>query len=156
MDKLRPTLPSIPKAMIGVLVFLCSISLLSAQTNPDQPNILVIIADDLGIDPLQGYLEGGIKANTPNLNRLAERGITFTNAWAPPQCAPTRAAMISGKIGAKTGVIAVPGELTLNHTSIFQELENRTNGAYADAVLGKWQLGPRNNFNHPADHGVDH
>ena len=131
-------------------------NMLSAQTDPNQPNILVIIADDLGVDPIQGYLEGGIKANTPNINQLAERGITFTNAWTPPQCAPTRAAMISGKVGAKTGVVEVPGELSTVHTSIFNELENRTNGAYADAVIGKWQIGPRDNPNQPADHGVDH
>ena len=151
----RPTLFT-ASLIASVLIVLSNITFLSAQTNPDQPNILVIIADDLGIDPIQGYLEGGTKANTPNLNRLAERGITFTNAWAPPQCAPTRAAMVSGKVGAKTGVIEVPGELTTTHTSIFRELDNRTNGAYANAVLGKWQLGARNNLNHPADHGVDH
>ena len=149
----KNTLHFILIVCLTILVFQFT---LQAQTNPDQPNILVIIADDLGVDPLQGYLEGGIKANTPHLDQLAARGITFTNAWAPPQCAPTRAAMISGKIGAKTGVIDVPGELTTDHSSIFKELDNRTNGAYANAVLGKWQLGPRNNLNHPADHGVDH
>ncbi len=143
----------IPSAVLIILIFHITTQ---AQTNPDRPNIMVIIADDLGLDPLQGYLEGGIKANTPNLNQLAERGITFTNAWTPPQCAPTRAAMISGKIGAKTGVIEVPGELTTDHSSIFNELRTRTNDAYANAVLGKWQIGVRGNSNHPADHGVDH
>ncbi len=157
MKKTQRSPNLIPSSLLAIfLIFVGSNSLLSAQTNPNQPNVLVIIADDLGLDPLQGYLEGGIKANTPNLDLLAERGITFTNAWSPPQCAPTRAAMISGKVGAKTGVIDVPGELTTAHTSIFKELENRTNGAYADAVLGKWQLGPNNNPSHPADHGVDH
>ncbi len=141
---------------LGIFSFFSFLKPLSAQTDPSQPNILVIIADDLGIDPLQGYIEGGIKANTPNLDRLAAQGITFTNAWTPPQCAPTRAAMISGKVGSKTGVVRVPGELTLEHTSIFNELDNRTNGAYANAVLGKWQLGARTNLNHPAEHGVTH
>ena len=102
---------------LGIFSFFSFLKPLSAQTDPSQPNILVIIADDLGIDPLQGYIEGGIKANTPNLDRLAAQGITFTNAWTPPQCAPTRAAMISGKVGSKTGVVRVPGELTLEHTS---------------------------------------
>ena len=142
--------------LLGGITTFFEVNLLSAQTDPNQPNILVIIADDLGVDPMQGYLEGGIKANTPNINRLAERGITFTNAWTPPQCAPTRAAMVSGKIGSKTGVVEVPGELTTAHTSIFNELDNRTNGAYSNAVIGKWQIGPRNNLNQPADHGVDH
>lgn len=79
----------------STILILTFLQPLTAQTNPDQPNVLVIIADDLGLDPLQGYLEGGIKANTPNLNSLASRGITFTNAWITPLARPISVVVIA-------------------------------------------------------------
>ena len=128
----------------------------AAQTNPNQPNILLIIADDLGMDVLEGFQVGGQKANTPNINALKASGVTFMNTWAAPKCTPTRAAIMSGKYGVKTGVLGTPGDLTTAHTSLFKELDNQTNGAYAGAVFGKWHLTGRTNYNHPSEHGVDH
>ena len=73
-----------------------SISLLEAQS---QPNILLVIADDMGIDAVNGF--GIIQNNapaTPNIDQLRSDGLTFSNAWATPACTPTRAAIMSGKI----------------------------------------------------------
>ena len=127
-----------------------------AQVNQEQPNILLIIGDDMGVDIVEGYQEGGIKANTPHLNSLKERGITFSNAWANPKCSPTRGTMMSGKYGVKTGVTNTPGVLDPIHTSLFKELNNRTNGAYAGAVIGKWHIANTSDFTQPAEHGIDH
>jgi len=121
-----------------------------------QPNILLIISDDLGVDASNGYHAINSTLTTPNLDNLRNSGITFENAWASPVCSPTRSNIISGKYGTKTGVLGVPGILSTDHTSIFKAVEALTNGAYADAVFGKWHLGPNNNRDHPADHGVDY
>ncbi|MEL6844780.1 MAG: sulfatase-like hydrolase/transferase, partial [Bacteroidota bacterium] len=127
-----------------------------AQTNPAQPNILLIIADDLGIDPLNGYQNNTLQAQTPTLDSLRAAGLTFTNAWAAPKCTPTRAAILSGKYGAKTGVTGTPGNLDVSHTSLFKELDTRSNGAYAGALIGKWHLSSPVDLDHPAQHGIAH
>ncbi|MEL7424692.1 MAG: sulfatase-like hydrolase/transferase [Bacteroidota bacterium] len=138
---------------IVALILLCLLSSLGAQ---DQPNILLIIADDLGVDALNGYQESQLLPTTPHLDELRAQGITFTNAWATPVCTPTRATTMSGKYGVKTGVLNVPGNLDLEHNSIFLELEEQTNNAYADAVIGKWHISQPADVDHPAQHSVDH
>jgi len=95
--------------------------------------------------------------NTPNLDALRASGITFKNAWAAPVCTPTRATIMSGKYGIKTGVLGVPGNLETTHTSIFKELESRTNDTYANALIGKWHLsGPSTDYTIPSQHGIDY
>ena len=141
-------------------LFICCLYLIpsaNAQTAPSKPNILLIIADDLGIDASNGYQDSDVLPNTPNLDALRANGLTFKNAWAAPQCTPTRANIMSGKYGIKTGVVDVPGNLETTHTSIFKELENSTNGAYANALIGKWHLsGPSTDFTLPGQHGIDY
>ncbi|HIA37193.1 MAG TPA: sulfatase, partial [Flavobacteriales bacterium] len=73
------------------------------------PNILLIIADDLGVDALNGYNLGSINPTTPHLDSLRNNGLTFTNVWSSPVCSPTRAGIMSGKYGIKNGVKTVPG-----------------------------------------------
>lgn len=127
----------------------------SKLTAQDQPNILLIISDDLGVDVSNGYHDGNLMPTTPTLDSLRSVGITFENVWAAPVCSPTRAAIMTGKHGVKTGVLSVPGSLDLIHTSIFKAVENQTNNEYADALVGKWHLGQGAGLNHPSEHGVD-
>ncbi|MFK8163486.1 MAG: sulfatase-like hydrolase/transferase [Lewinella sp.] len=136
------------------LLLLSTFAPLSAQQT--HPNLLLIIADDLGVDRLKGYHDGALMATTPTLDSLRNVGITFTNAFAAPVCSPTRAAIMSGKYGVNNGVGGVPGNLDLVHTSVFKELDTRTNSAYADAVIGKWHLSQPVDNDHPNNHGADH
>ena len=136
-----------------VLIF-CLTGLNGSAQN--QPNILLIIADDLGIDGLEGYDLGVTSANTPTLDSLRDEGITYINAWATPQCAPTRSSIISGKYGVKNGVRMVPGNLGLEHESIFTYLDRVTSNAYASAVIGKWHIANPANVRHISNHGVDY
>lgn len=133
----------------------CTLLSLSA-TAQTTPNLLLIIADDLGVDHLNGYHTGGLPATTPTLDSLRSVGVTFTNVFAAPVCSPSRAAMLTGKYGVNNGVTGVPGNLDLSHTSLFKELETRTGGTYADAVIGKWHLAQPLDPNHPLDHGADY
>ena len=127
----------------------------NAQTDPNQPNILLIIADDMGTDVTPGFLGGPLMPTTPFLDELRETGVSFTNCWASPQCTPTRAAIISGKYGNNTGVKQPPGNLDLNHISVFNELSTQTSNAYDQAVIGKWHISSPHDYNHPAQHGLD-
>lgn len=121
----------------------------------DRPNILLIIADDLGVDRLRGYHDGNLMATTPTLDSLRAVGITFLNATAAPVCSPTRAALMTGKYGVKTGVVNVPGTLDPTELSLFDALAAETGNAYADALIGKWHLTTPANPSSPLAFGMD-
>ncbi len=144
--------------MRPVILFILFVICVIKVSGQDQPrNVLLIIADDLGIDVLNGYGVSGNKPVTPHLDSLRENGLNFTNCWASPQCTPTRAVIMSGKFGIKTGVMDPPGPLNIEHTSIFNRVKADPNIDYNMAVIGKWHLaGNGNNLDQPAEHGVDH
>jgi arylsulfatase B len=135
-----------------ILLLLALYGALQAQ---DRPNILLIIADDLGVDPLNGYHEADLKAVTPTLDSLRAAGITFTNAAASPVCSPTRAAIMSGQYGVKNGVLGVPGNLADSDNTIFKNLAAQTGNAYADALIGKWHLTNPLQADDPPTYGPD-
>jgi len=142
-----------------LLLLICcfyNIPSIISQTNPSQPNILLIVADDLGVDAANGYQNSAILPNTPHLDSLRGAGLTFMNAWATPKCTPTRATIMSGKYGVKTGVTNTPGNLDASHTSIFNALSAQTGNAYADAVIGKWHISQPVDYNHPSQLGIDY
>lgn len=123
------------------------------------PNILLIIADDMGLDATPGYSVGSEKPNMPTLQNLSENGLTFENVWANPLCSPTRATILTGKYGVNTGVIsATPpnNAISLSETSLQSYLTQNT--SYKSAVIGKWHLS--NNANGGDDNpnmmGVEH
>ena len=123
---------------------------------PSPPNILLIIADDLGVDVTNGYHSPGLSPNTPTLDSLMASGLTFNNVWSTPMCTPTRAAIMSGKYGIKTGVLSAPGNLDISHVSLLRAVDSTTQGQYADAVIGKWHISQPTNPNHPNLHGADY
>ncbi|NLR90241.1 sulfatase-like hydrolase/transferase [Flammeovirga agarivorans] len=114
-------------------------TIVSVPESPStDPNVLLIIADDLGKDALSFYDEGIISANTPTLDSLAQNGLIFNNNWVAPTCSPTRAAMLTGNYGGTNGVIAVGDNLPSNSKTLHAELTNSTN--YSSALIGKWHL----------------
>ena len=76
------------------------------------PNIILIIADDMGKDATSGFPEGNIKANTPNIDQIRNEGLAFNNFWVYPTCSPTRASIITGRYGYRTGVKWANDELS--------------------------------------------
>lgn len=138
-------------AAIAVCLTLGSV-LAKAQT----PNVIVIVADDLGVDPLNAYHNARRTATTPILDSLIAEGLLFENIFAPPKCTPSRAAMLSGKYGIKTGVLGTPGTLDTIHHSLFREIERLQPSVYANAAIGKWHLNARVDPNDPARHGVQY
>jgi arylsulfatase A-like enzyme len=145
-----------------LLVVAAVASLLSAATALDQPslaqsrppNIIFILADDLGINDLGVY--GRKEHRTPNLDRLAAEGVRFTTAYvASPICSPSRAAIMTGRSPARLHITTyIPGrsdaasqkllqvpmrqQLPLEETTIAELLHKAD---YASALIGKWHLG---------------
>ena len=127
------------------------------QPNGATPNILLIIADDLGKDAIAGYSEGSLKANTPNLNNLRNNGVAFTNFWTYPTCSPTRASILTGKYGYRTGVLGAGDELNTNELSLQEYIAQQTGNVYATAIVGKWHLSGNNPAANPEqDFGIDY
>lgn len=124
------------------------------NTQNTAPNILLIIADDMGLDATPGYDIGSIKPHMPTLQSLTNSGIKFTNLWSNPTCSPTRATILTGKYGFKTGVLAVNDVLSTSETSLQSYIDTNTNTPYNHAVIGKWHLS--NNATHPNDMGINH
>jgi arylsulfatase len=108
---------------------------------PRPPNVVLIFCDDLGYGDLAPY---GSKIPTPNIDRLAEDGIRFTNMCsADPVCSPSRAALLTGRYPTRVGVPRVffPQDkdgLNLNEVTLANVLKER---GYRTACVGKWHLG---------------
>ena len=121
------------------------------------PNILLIIADDLGNDMLAGFNEYEINPLTPTLDSLRASGVSFTNVWSSPICSPTRAGLISGQYGFRTGVLHVGDLLDEATPSIQQKINEAIPETYAHGIIGKWHLsGQPTIMEHPYSFGLDY
>jgi arylsulfatase A-like enzyme len=146
-----------------MLSFLFVHCLVKAQNKNRQPNIVLILADDLGWADLSSY--GSTFYETPNLDKLASKGIRFTQGYATcPVCSPTRASIMTGKYPVKTGVTdwirgrqedgkAMPYEKLIARPTAYQlALEEKTIGEYAlengykTFFAGKWHLGEEEKY----------
>lgn len=124
------------------------------NSDNEQPNILVIISDDQGVDASAEYDFSMDPPNTPNISALATEGLIFQNAWASPTCAPTRAALLTGKHGVNNTVLSVPGNIREEDETIYEFLSENTS-EYATAHIGKWHLSGGNlNEEDPINNGV--
>ena len=129
----------------------------TGSSSSASPNIIFIIADDMGWDVFGSY--PGItstKATTPTIDSLARNGITFTNAWVNPVCTPTRAALLTGKYPFRTGVGGINPQASLQSTeTIIQKyITDNTTNSYANAVIGKWHVSPTNQLTAPEGFGA--
>ncbi|XP_049727710.1 arylsulfatase L isoform X1 [Elephas maximus indicus] len=133
-----------------------------------RPNILLLMADDLGIGDVGCY--GNTTLRTPNINRLAEDGVTLTqHIAAAPTCTPSRAAFLTGRYPLRSGMVSSSGNRVLQWTAVSGGLpESETtfakilkNQGYATGLIGKWHLGlncesPSDHCHHPLNHGFDY
>ncbi|MGF1581240.1 MAG: sulfatase-like hydrolase/transferase [Gemmataceae bacterium] len=132
----------------------------STERNTRRPNIIFILADDLGWGEL-GY-EGNRFHHTPNVDKLAQQGMRFTQAYtAAPVCSPTRASFLSGQFPARVGITdylrpADPKHLRTSHFTLAEALKS---AGYVTGIIGKWHLtGYRNHGAKevpPTKHGFD-
>ncbi|TRX54958.1 sulfatase [Thalassomonas sp. M1454] len=124
-------------------LLLPSIQTVSAQatetTPAEQPNIVFIIADDLGRQDISLY--GSTLYETPNIDKLAEQGMSFDNAYAAhPRCVPSRMSLLSGKASARLGSELI----NRKHFLPVEEVtfaEHFQQAGYRTGYIGKWHLG---------------
>ena len=103
----------------------------------EHPNILLIISDDLGLDASSSYTVGIETPVTPTLDSLAANGLVFDNAWANPMCSPTRATILTGRYGFRTGVLGPRDEISLAEISLQSFIDKNVPNTYSHAVVGK-------------------
>ncbi|MCP4855761.1 MAG: sulfatase-like hydrolase/transferase [Fuerstiella sp.] len=113
------------------LSFSCSTAVHGAGKSP---NIVFILADDLGRECLESY--GGTSYRTPNLNRLAEQGTRFECCYATPMCSPTRVMLMTGRYSFHN--YRQWGRMDLEQPTLASVLQH---SGYHTAVSGKWHLG---------------
>jgi arylsulfatase A len=112
-------------------LFIASVA--NVLSEPHQPNIILVMADDIGIEGIGCY--GGESYQTPHLDKLAENGIRFTHAYSQPLCTPTRVQIMTGKYNHRNWThfgILDPAEKTFGHLM--------KDAGYRTCISGKWQL----------------
>jgi arylsulfatase A-like enzyme len=143
-------------------------SLAAYAADERRPNIIFVLADDLGYTDLACY--GSKYYETPNIDKLAATGVRLTDGYScGANCQPTRAALITGQYGPRTGVYTVGGinrfnwqsrplrpvdnlkQLPLDKITIAQALKD---AGYATGMFGKWHLG-NSPAHHPSRRGFD-
>ena len=164
-------LSTIPSALRRVSLLTAPLAVAANGASAEsvrKPNIVFILADDLGYTDVSAY--GSNYYETPNIDRLAKEGVKFTNGYtAGPNCQPTRAAIISGQYGPRTGVYTVGNidrfdwqsrplrpvgnvaALPKDKVTIAQSLKK---AGYATGLFGKWHLG-EGPGEHPSKRGFD-
>ncbi|MCB1122357.1 MAG: arylsulfatase, partial [Verrucomicrobiae bacterium] len=131
------------------LLLLASLSLLGFSRADDRPNILIILSDDMGFsDP--GFQ--GSEISTPNLDRLAANGLTFTNFYNCARCGPTRASIATGLYSHQVGCYELEPVEPGNNVYLSEVLGD---AGYATYMSGKWHLGNTPDKLPPA-RGYDH
>ncbi|MEP5569538.1 MAG: sulfatase-like hydrolase/transferase [Halioglobus sp.] len=141
--------------LITVLFYsliLCSTSIQAAQ----RPNIIVMVADDLGWADV-GFHGGDI--DTPSLDRLAAEGVELSRFYTTPICSPTRAALMTGRdpmrLGVSYGVIMPWTNLGIHPQEHFMP-QSFVAAGYQTAMVGKWHLGHSLQAYHPNARGFEH
>lgn len=137
-----------------LLAPIAALSAADAPKHPSKPNIIFILADDLGFETLgcyggktykqNGKVLGSVK--TPNLDAMAKNGMLFKTCFATPVCSPARSEVLTGKYNFRTGFPDITG-----HNGSTKSLDVKTHptvamqlqaAGYITAVAGKWHLGP--------------
>ena len=138
------------RSLLGLLIVLASATMAAAER---APNIVFILADDLGYGELGCY--GQEKISTPNIDRLAEEGMRFTQCYAGSRvCAPSRSTLITGQHTGHTPIRANGSGMYLYDGDV-TVAEVLKQAGYVCGGFGKWGLGNNGTDGHPNRQGFD-
>lgn len=129
--------------LISILITSCNKQ--KKSESKSRPNIIVIMADDLGYSDLGCY---GGEIETPNLDKLAKGGIRFTQFYNAARCCPTRASLLTGKYPHQAGLDKNGQSLSRNAATIAEVLKE--NG-YRTGMTGKWHLSETKELKNPKE-----
>jgi arylsulfatase A-like enzyme len=145
------------KRHVILSVVACGVSIAALAAPIVKPNIIVILVDDIGVGDF-GF-SGGKDFPTPNIDRLAREGVTFSNGYAMPSCSPTRAALLTGRYPQRFGIednrpLDGPND-GMDVSQVTLPMQLRAAG-YATSLIGKWHLGKGRQFEFaPRNRGFD-
>jgi arylsulfatase len=142
--------------LVAVGASIASLGFAGASHAADKPNIVVIMGDDIGIWNIGAYHRGMMAGRTPNLDKLADEGMLFTDYYAEASCTAGRANFITGELPIRTGMTTVGQAgatvgMPAQAPTIATALKDM---GYATGQFGKNHLGDRNEFL-PTVHGFD-
>ena len=141
MNRLFTTAAALVGSLLAILI---PTSVQAAATGPAKPNVIVILADDMGFSDLGCY---GSEIPTPNLDQLAAHGLRFTQFYNTGRCCPSRAALLTGLYSHQTGVghmvadDGLPGYQGHLNDSCVTLAEVLRPAGYFTAMAGKWHVG---------------
>ena len=120
----------------------------------DKPNVLVILADDLGYADIPAH--GGKGLAMPNLDALTRQGVRFSNGYVTsPQCSPSRCGLLTGTYNQRFGHEHNGCQRAAFDAGAKTLAEHLRPAGYATAAFGKWHLGDNVESHHPTKHGFD-
>ncbi|MDA0349017.1 MAG: sulfatase-like hydrolase/transferase [Verrucomicrobia bacterium] len=142
-------------------IFICLFALGISNSNANKPNVLILFTDDQGTLDVNCY--GATDLHTPNMDKLAETGVRFTQAYAHTVCCPSRAALLTGRHPNRGGVQNwLQGDRNgtdIQNSNMFASeitiAEVMKEAGYKTALFGKWHLGAKVGHG-PLDQGFDH
>jgi arylsulfatase A-like enzyme len=144
--------------IVTALLFAFSIAARANDARPPGPNIVLILADDLGIECLSTY--GGTSHQTPNIDRLAGEGMRFTHCFSNPLCSPSRGSLLTGRYPFQNGLkVVLHGKhqenifLSTKQPCFPRQLKQR---GYATQIVGKWHVSLEHRHNTIRAFGFDH
>ncbi len=143
------------KQIIVLFMLTIASNSLAAEVSQVHPNIIMIVADDIGYGDLSCY--GSQTIATPALDRMAQEGVRFSDFYvASPFCSPSRAALLTGRLPARCGVpyVLFPTEHTGLPAEELTIAEVLGSAGYATTCIGKWHLGWRRELR-PLQQGFD-
>lgn len=141
--------------LVGAIA-LFSLALSPHALRAQSPKVLLIVADDVGVDSVGCYGLGSSPPPTPNVDALAAGGVRFTNAQACPTCSPTRASILTGRHGFRTGIgVALGGGSAGLATSETLLPEILVPAGVRTGLIGKWHLGDDAGALTPTNEGFD-
>ena len=140
---------AIPKIFL-LLLLLANFSYvaLSHSAEPAKPNVIFILADDLGIGNVGCY--GSDNYKTPNIDKLASTGTRFTKAFTAALCGPSRALIMSGRYAFRNGSTNQDACIRMDNSELILPKVFKSAG-YVTSAIGKWGQLPGK----PGDHGFD-